>query len=111
MKYDELMQDEIIEKCLEAVRLAPSTCNNISRGVLLWSRLLSFLSDSIGILPELPMRCLKGVLVIIVICAKTEFITNKLAKRISKVDYSTIGIGIAGKHLVIAEESFGLGSC
>ncbi len=129
MKYDELIQlissrhscrnylekdipDELIEKCLEASRLAPSACNKQPwRFIVVKDAELRGSICREGILPGLPMPWLKKVPVIIAICAKTEFITHKLAKFISKVDYSPIDIGIAGEHFVLAAESLGLGSC
>lgn len=129
MKYDELMQlicsrhscrnyqekdvpDELIEKSLEASRLAPSACNKQPwRFIVVKDAVLRNSICQEGILPGVSMPWLKKAPVIIAICAKTEFITHKMARFISKVDYSLIDIGIAGEHFVLAAESLGLGSC
>lgn len=129
MKYDDLIQlissrhscrsylerdvpDELIEKCLEASRLAPSACNKQPwRFIVVKDAKLRNSICKEGILPGLSMPWLRGAPVIIVICAETEFITHKLSKFVSKVDYSLIDIGIAGEHFVLAAESLQLSSC
>lgn len=110
--FEQDVPDELIEKCLEAARLAPSACNKQPwRFVVVKDAQLRGSICREGILPGLPMPWLNEVPVIIAICAKMEIITHKLAKFISKVDYSPIDIGIAGEHFVLAAESLGLGSC
>ncbi|HJO92258.1 MAG TPA: nitroreductase family protein [Victivallales bacterium] len=109
---DKGISDNIIEDCLEATRLAPSACNKQP-----WKFLVvrdSLLKKNIcdrGLLPGLPMPWLKKAPVIIVMCAETSLITHKIAPLLSKVQYYPIDIGIAGEHLVLAAQSYNLGTC
>lgn len=104
--------DELIKKCLEAARLAPSACNKQPwRFVIVKDKTLRERICSEAILPWLPMPWLKDAPVLIAICAKTNLTVHKLASFISKVDYRQIDIGIAGEHFVLSAQSLGLGSC
>ncbi|MCP4177438.1 MAG: NAD(P)H nitroreductase [bacterium] len=104
--------DNIIENCLEAARLAPSACNKQPWKFLVVKDpgLRKNICDN-GLLPGIPMPWLRKSPVIIVICAETSFMTHKIAPLLSKTQYYPIDIGIAGEHLVLAAQSYNLGTC
>jgi nitroreductase len=101
-----------VNNCLEAARLAPSACNKQP-----WKFVIvrdSAIRDELyknALLPCLPMPWVQSAPIIIAICAKTNFITHKVAPFISNVDYRLVDIGIAGEHFVLAAEAQKLSSC
>ncbi len=109
---DTPVPSEMIHKCLEAARLAPSACNKQPwRFVVVTEpRLRARLCDE-GLLPGLPMPWLHQAPVIVALCAETSFVTHKVAPMLSGVDYRLVDLGIAGEHFVLAAEAQGLGTC
>lgn len=103
---------EMIEKILEAARIAPSACNKQP-----WRFLVATdpavrrkILDA-GIIPGIGMDWLAGAPVILVLGMKRSFITHKVATRISKVDYPLLDLGIAGEHAILQATELGLGTC
>jgi nitroreductase len=107
------VQREKIERCIEAARLAPSTCNSqpwrfivvedtklkeaIARET--YSKVLSFNSFS------------KGAPVLIIVISERKNISAKIAGIIKKRDFSLIDIGIAAEHICLQAVEEGLGTC
>jgi len=102
----------MIERIVEAARLAPSACNSqpwrfaVVTGISLRRRL----ADK-GMLPGLGMKWLADVPVFLVLGTEKSLVTHKLAPRISGVDYATMDLGIAGEHAVLQAVELGLGTC
>ena len=104
---------DIIEKCVEAARLAPSAdnvqpwrfividdpeykrifCREVLRGVFKRTRFIE----------KAP--------VIVVLAAKTSLLVHRIGKRVVKTDVQLIDMGIAGEHLVLQAQEFGIGTC
>ena len=98
--------------CLEAVELAPSACNRKPwRFVTVRDAELRAKISSDGLLPGIPMPWLATAPVIMVLCARRELVTHRLAPLFSGIDYLPLDCGIAGEHLVLAATSLGLGTC
>jgi nitroreductase len=104
---------ELVEKCIEAARLAPSADN-----VQPWRFIV--LDD-----PEYKKQFCESVLtglfrrtrfiekapVIVVLAARTSLIVHGIGKRVVKTDVQLIDIGIAGEHLVLQAQELGIGTC
>lgn len=104
---------EVIERCLEAVRLAPSACNSQP-----WSFIIA---DREPIREELARAAFSGVysmnnfaaqapVLIVVLTERSKFVAA-LAGRFRGVQYNLIDVGIACAFLSLAAEAEGLGAC
>lgn len=106
------VEEDKIEKCLEAARLAPSACNKQPwRFRIVTDEKLRKQICEDGLLPGIPMPWLNNCSAIVVLCADTNIVTHKLAPMLTKVQYHLVDIGIAGEHFILAAESLGLGTC
>jgi len=106
------VQEEAIEKCLEAARLAPSACNKQPwRFIVVRDRAKLDAICEKTLLPGLPMPWLKAAPVIVALCVEAEITTHFLAPLLSGVPYEVMDAGIACEHFVLAAEAQGLGSC
>lgn len=104
---------EIIDRCLEAVRLAPSACNSQP-----WSFLVA---DDEPLRSKLAAVAFAGVYAMnafaasapVLIAAITERskAVAALAGRMRGVQYNLIDLGIACEHLVLQAAAEGLGAC
>ena len=103
---------ELIEKCLEAVRYAPTACNTQSwRFIVVEGELKERLVDeSLGGL-VVPNRFAAEAPVIVVLAADPDFVTHRLGGTIKGIDYRLIDAGIAGEHFVLQAAELGLGTC
>ena len=104
---------EVIDRCLEAARLAPSACNSqpwyfividdeklkdtLAKGA--FSRIYSMNSFA----KEAPV-------LIVVVTERSNYIA-RLGGYFKGVQYSLIDIGIACEHLILQAEEEGLGTC
>jgi nitroreductase len=105
-------RDEILH-CLEAARLAPSSENRQP-----WRFLIL---DEPEVREPFAKEVFSGVYrvtrfaaeapVLIILLARLNFITHRLGRRVQKVPFHLIDLGIAGEHLVLQAEELGLGSC
>jgi len=103
----------LIKKCLEAARLAPSAEN-----MQPWRYLVV---DNPELLNKLKQNAFSGIYkftqwatsapVIIVVLAKTSFITHKIGAQIQNIKYHLLDIGIATEHLILQATELGLGTC
>ncbi len=103
---------ELIERCLEAVRYAPTACNTQS-----WR----FIVAEGPLKEELVGESLRGIVVpnrfaaeapvIVVIAADLDFIAHRLGGAVKGIDYHLIDAGIAGEHFALQAAELGLGTC
>jgi len=110
---DEPVPRERILRCLEAARLAPSAENAQP-----WRFLVI---DDPEVKREFADKAFSGAYrvtrfaaeapVLVLILAKLNLFTHRLGRQIQGVHFHLIDIGIAGEHLVLQAEEFGLGSC
>lgn len=104
--------DEMLDRCLDTVRQAPSACNKqpwriiIARNAKIRAQICQH-----ALLPGIPMPWLATAPVIIALCVKKSFITHTIAPMVSGIKYQLIDAGIAGEHFVLAAEAQGLGTC
>jgi len=104
---------EDIIKCIEAARLAPSAHNLqpwrfivIDEGEL--KRAFSEAVCS-GIYSR--TRFIERAPAVIVILAKLDLITSRVAKAVQGTAFYLIDLGIAGEHIVLQAQELGLGTC
>ena len=113
-KYaDKPVDRELIDKCLEAARLAPSARNSQP-----WSFIIL---DNPEIIQRVSQKAFSGIyqmtrfagkapVLIVVITEKADYVT-RMGNLIRNIRYSLIDIGIAVEHLVLQAEELGLGTC
>jgi len=107
------INSEIVKKCVEAARLAPSACNSQP-----WTFIVV---DDEKLKNELASRAFSGVYgingfaakapVLIVVVRESENYLSKLGGYLKDVKYALIDIGIACEHLVLQAEEEGIGTC
>jgi nitroreductase len=113
-KYlDRSVQEELVKKCLEAARLAPSACNAqpwyfiVVDQIAIKSDFLSKVFSG----PYAMNNFVKNAPVFIVAVAKRTTYAASLAGLFRGINYSLIDIGIACEHLVLEATELGLGTC
>ncbi len=113
-KYlDKEVSRELIEKCVEAARIAPSAEN-----VQPWRFLIVDNKETLKLLKEKAFsgiyratRWANSAPVIIVILARPDLFANKIGSTIQGINYYLIDIGIATEHLVLQATELNLGTC
>lgn len=104
---------EVIDRCLEAARLAPSACNSQP-----WYFIVA---DDEKLKDSLASKAFSGIystnsfakkapVLIVVVTERPNYIV-RLGGYFKGVQYSLIDIGIACEHLVLQAEEEGLGTC
>ena len=104
---------EVMDRCLEAARLAPSACNSQP-----WHFIVV---DDKKLKDELANKVFSGVysmnsfaknapVLIVVVTERSNYIA-RLGGYFKGVQYSLIDIGIACEHLILQAEEEGLGTC
>ncbi len=104
---------EVMDRCLEAARLAPSACNSQP-----WHFIIV---DDKKLKDELTDKVFSGVysmnsfaknapVLIVVVTERSNYIA-RLGGYFKGVQYSLIDIGIACEHLILQAEEEGLGTC
>jgi len=103
---------ELIERCLEAVRYAPTACNTQSWKFIVVEGGLKerLVRESLGGL-VVPNRFAAEAPVIVVIAADLDFIAHRLGGKVKGIEYHLIDAGIAGEHFVLQAAESGLGTC
>lgn len=103
---------EMIERILEAVRLAPSACNRQPwRVAVVTDPALRRRIVDEGFLPGIGMRWAAEAPVLLVLGMARSLVTHTLAPALSGVDYPLLDLGIAGEHAVLQATELGLGTC
>jgi len=110
---DEPVPREVIDRCLEAARLAPSACNSqpwrfivVDRDPL--RRQLAAAAFS-GIYAMNRFAGQAGAL-IVVVTERSKYVAQ-LGGMLRGIQYSLVDIGIAGEHLALQAAAEGLGTC
>ena len=104
---------DLILKCIDAARLAPSAEN-----VQPWRFLVI---DQPDIIEKIKKSAFSGLYkftrfaakapVIVIILARLDILANRIGKQIQGTQYYLIDIGIAGEHFVLQATELGLGTC
>ena len=110
-RHDEVPR-EIIEKCLEAVRYAPTACDTQNwKFIVVEGELKERLAlESLGGV-VVPNRFAAEAPVIVVIATNLDFITHRVGGTLKGIEYHLIDSGIAGEHFVLQAVELGLGTC
>lgn len=103
---------ELIDRCLEAARHAPTACNTQNwRFIVVEGDLKGRLvSESLGGV-VVPNKFASQAPVIVVIAADLDFMTHRVGGMLKGIDYHLIDAGIAGEHFVLQAAELGLGTC
>jgi len=104
---------ELLLKCVEAARIAPSAEN-----VQPWRFIIV---DDPAVKEVLSKHAFSGIYsatrwaakapVLVVILAELDILANRIGKQITGINYYLIDIGIAGEHFVLQAHELGLGTC
>ena len=102
---------EMVMKCLEAARLAPSACNSQP-----WKFVVV---DDVALLPQMGAaaagRGLNGfareVPVIVAVVLEKMNLTARIGSVIKDKEYSLLDVGIAVEHFCLQAAELGLGTC
>lgn len=105
------IEREVLERIIEAARLAPSACNGQP-----WH--FTVITDEM-LLPEIGRatsslgmnRFVKDASALVLITHEGTNITSKLGSGIKDKDFPIMDIGIASAYLTLAAEDEGVGSC
>ncbi len=104
---------EVVERCLEAARLAPSACNSQPWTFLVVTEepLRSRLADAAySGLYSMNAFAKKAPVQIVVVTERSKY-TARLGGQFRGVQYSLVDIGIACEHLVLQAAEDGVGTC
>ena len=113
-KYlDKPVERELIEKCLEAARLAPSACNSQPWSfIVIENRELKdqIVEETMTGLYSLNKFASGAPVLVIAIREKSKY-AARLAGTLRDVKYSLLDIGIACDHFTLQAAELGLGTC
>lgn len=108
---DKKIEREVLERILEAARLAPSACNGqpwhftvVTEKELLQQ--VGSATSSLGM-----NKFVKDAAALVLITHEGTNITSKLGSGIKDKDFSVMDLGIASAYLTLAAEDEGVGSC
>ncbi len=114
-KYDASrpVEQEKIQLCLEAARLAPSACNSQP-----WKFIVvdepqlreKVAKETYGPLMRFNKFVLDAPVIIVITQEKSNF-TSKVGITVKSIDYPLIDIGIAAQHFCLQAHELGLGTC
>ncbi len=106
------INNDTLDKCMEAARLAPSACNSQP-----WKFIVvkgaekdRLVRESFNGVYAINSFVKKANILIVVVREKSKY-TALLGGKFRNVDYSLIDIGIACDHLTLQAEELGVGSC
>jgi len=105
---------EILDRCLEAARLAPSACNSQPWSFVVVdesAQLRELVEASCTHAPYGMNRFAADASVLIVVVTEKMKLSARIGAQFRGVQYSLIDIGIACEHLVLQAEEEGFGSC
>ena len=107
------VERDVLERCLEAARLAPSACNSQP-----WRFIVV---DSPDLRERLADAAFSGICtmnqfarkapVLVVIIRETSRYAARLGGKLRGIPYSLIDLGIAGEHFALQAAEEGLGTC
>lgn len=103
---------EMVERCLEAARHAPTACDTQSWRFIVAEGGLkdSIVRECLGE-PPVPNRWADEAPVIVVMASKRNILTHGIGARLKGTRYELIDAGIAGEHFVLQAAELGLGTC
>lgn len=105
---------EVLERCLEAARLAPSACNSQPWSFVVADepdRVRALAAAACGHPPYGLNHFLADASAIVAVVAEKMKLAARLGAQFRGVPYGLVDVGIAGEHLVLQATEEGLGSC
>lgn len=104
---------ELIDKCLEAARVAPSACNSQPWSFIVVDKedLRNTLADKAFSVPYSLNTFAKTAPVLIVAVTERPKYITRVAGYFRGIQYSLVDIAIACEHIVLQAEEEGLGTC
>jgi len=105
---------EVLDRCLEAARLAPSACNSQPWSFVVVddpSEVRKLVEVSCSKAPYAMNRFAADASAMIVVVTEKMKLPARIGAQFRGVQYSLIDIGIACEHLVLQAEEEELGSC
>jgi nitroreductase len=111
--HDKPVEEEKLNRCLEAARLAPSACNSQPWTFIVVNdpELKNRIADetSGGIIPINHFTRQAPVLVVIIM--EKPNITSRFGEMVKDKKYTLMDVGIAASHFCLQAAAEGLGSC
>ena len=103
---------EMIVKCVEAARYAPTACDTQSwRFIVVEGEMKErLIRESLGGL-VVPNRWASSAPTIVVIASSLRLVTHRIGGGMKGIGYHWIDTGIAGEHFVLQAAELGLGTC
>lgn len=109
---DRPVPETLLFSCVEAARMAPSSCNSQPwRFILVRNLQKRQAVFQTARLPGINHQWLADAPVITALCAQKTLVPHRLAPLVSKIPYHYLDAAIAGEHFVLAATAVGLGSC
>jgi len=103
---------ELIDRCIEAARLAPSACHRqVWRFIVTEGELKDRIVDECLGDPPVPNRWASAAPVIVVLATAKDVITHTIGARVTGIRYDLVDAGIAGEHFVLQAAELGVGTC
>ena len=107
MYTGQIIDRELIRRCLEAARLAPSACNSQP-----WKFIVvddKELTEKVTI--NLGLNKKSNCRNYIVIASERRNIQSKIGEIIKKKDFTSMDVAIAAEHIALQAADLGIGSC
>jgi len=107
------VERELIDRCIDAARLAPSACNSQPWRFIIVDRepLRSELARAAFTgLYSLNKFALQAPVLIAVVTERSKYVA-RLGGQFRRIQYALVDIGIAGQHLDLQAAELGLGTC
>lgn len=110
---DKKIERALIEKCIEAARLAPSACNAQPWkfiAVIDPQLCKQVTRETYGPLMKFNKFSLDAPVIMVITYEKPNF-KSRFGTTVKKVEYPLIDIGIAAQHFCLQAEELGIGTC
>ena len=107
------VEQDKIERCLEAARLAPSACNAQPwKFVVVNEPMLknAVARETFGKIISFNHFSMQAPVLVLIVCEKPN-ITARIGAAIKNKEFSLIDIGVAAEHFCLAAAEEGLGTC
>lgn len=103
---------ELIDRCVEAARYAPSACHRqVWRFIVTEGALKDRIVDECLGDPPVPNRWAASAPVIVVLATAKDVITHTIGAAVRGIRYDLVDAGIAGEHFVLQAAELGIGTC
>lgn len=103
---------DLLERCVEAARFAPSACHTQAWRFIITSQLLKerLARESLGGV-VVPNKFASQAPVLVAIAMDLDLITHRIGGALKGMYYHVMDAGIAGEHFILQATELGLGTC